>query len=48
MPADDCPFERAFPGRVANRIVNEVGGISLVSHDIPSKPPLTMLLSQRH
>ena len=31
-----------FPGRVANRIVNEVRGINRVTYDITSKPPGTI------
>jgi GMP synthase (glutamine-hydrolysing) len=33
------PFEHAFLGRVANRIINEVRGINRVTYDITSKPP---------
>jgi GMP synthase (glutamine-hydrolysing) len=33
------PFDHAFLGRVANRIINEVRGINRVTYDITSKPP---------
>jgi len=38
MTADYYPFERAFLGRVASRIINEVRGINRVTYDITSKP----------
>ena len=41
MTADFYPFDMEFIGRVANRIVNEVGGINRVVYDITSKPPGT-------
>jgi GMP synthase (glutamine-hydrolysing) len=31
MTADDYPFEHAFLGRVANRIINAVRGINRVT-----------------
>jgi len=34
---DYYPFEHAFLGRVANRIINEVRGINRVTYDITSK-----------
>jgi GMP synthase (glutamine-hydrolysing) len=42
MTADVYPFDLAFLGRVANRIVNEVRGINRVTYDITSKPPGTI------
>jgi GMP synthase (glutamine-hydrolysing) len=42
MTADVYPFDVAFLGRVANRIVNEVRGINRVTYDITSKPPGTI------
>jgi GMP synthase (glutamine-hydrolysing) len=42
MTADFFPFEPAFLGRVANRIVNEVKGINRVVYDYTSKPPGTI------
>ena len=42
MTADFYPFEPAFLGRVASRIVNEVRGINRVVYDITSKPPGTI------
>ena len=42
MTADTYPFDHAFLGRVANRIVNEVRGINRVAYDITSKPPGTI------
>ena len=39
MTADFYPFEPAFLGRVATRIVNEVKGINRVVYDFTSKPP---------
>ncbi len=42
MTADYYPFEHAFLGRVANRIINEVRGINRVTYDITSKPPGTI------
>jgi GMP synthase (glutamine-hydrolysing) len=34
------PFE--VLGRISNRIINEVDGISRVTYDISSKPPATI------
>ncbi len=42
MTADVYPFDMAFLGRVATRIVNEVRGINRVTYDITSKPPGTI------
>jgi GMP synthase (glutamine-hydrolysing) len=42
MTADFYPFDMDFIGRVANRIINEVGGINRVVYDITSKPPGTI------
>ncbi|KIL99139.1 GMP synthase glutamine-hydrolyzing [Paramagnetospirillum magnetotacticum MS-1] len=42
MTADFYPFDMAFIGRVANRIINEVKGINRVTYDITSKPPGTI------
>src|SRR5215467_2485959 len=42
MTADYYPFDHAFLGRVANRIINEVRGINRVTYDITSKPPGTI------
>jgi GMP synthase (glutamine-hydrolysing) len=42
MTADFYPFEMAFIGRVANRIINEVKGINRVTYDVTSKPPGTI------
>jgi GMP synthase (glutamine-hydrolysing) len=42
MTAEVYPFDHAFLGRVANRIVNEVRGINRVTYDITSKPPGTI------
>jgi GMP synthase (glutamine-hydrolysing) len=42
MTADFYPFDMAFLGRVANRIVNEVNGINRVTYDVTSKPPGTI------
>ena len=42
MTADFFPFDMAFIGRVATRIVNEVKGINRVVYDITSKPPGTI------
>jgi len=42
MTADFYPFEMAFLGRVANRIVNEVKGVNRVVYDVTSKPPGTI------
>ena len=42
MTADFYPFDMAFLGRVATRIVNEVRGINRVVYDVTSKPPGTI------
>ncbi len=42
MTAEVYPFDMAFLGRVATRIVNEVRGINRVTYDITSKPPGTI------
>ena len=42
MTADFYPFDMAFLGRAANRIINEVRGINRVVYDITSKPPGTI------
>ncbi len=42
MTADFYPYDMAFIGRVATRIVNEVNGINRVVYDITSKPPGTI------
>jgi len=42
MTADIYPFDAAFLGRVATRIVNEVRGINRVVYDYTSKPPGTI------
>ena len=42
MTADMFPFDMAFLGRVAARIVNEVRGINRVVYDVTSKPPGTI------
>jgi GMP synthase (glutamine-hydrolysing) len=41
MTADYYPFEHAFLGRVATRIINEVKGVNRVVYDVTSKPPVT-------
>jgi GMP synthase (glutamine-hydrolysing) len=42
MTADYYPYDHAFLGRVATRIINEVRGINRVVYDITSKPPGTI------
>jgi len=42
MTADFYPFDMAFLGRVATRIINEVKGINRVVYDVTSKPPGTI------
>ena len=42
MTADLFHFDMEFPGRVANRIVNEVRGINRVVYDVTSKPAGTV------
>src|SRR5262249_37960658 len=45
--ADFYPFEPAFLGRVATRIINEVRGINRVVYDYTSKPPGTIEWEKR-
>ena len=42
MTADYYPFEHAFLGETATRIITEVSGITRVTYDITSKPPGTI------
>ena len=42
MTADFYPYDMAFLGRVANRIINEVKGVNRVTYDVTSKPPGTI------
>jgi GMP synthase (glutamine-hydrolysing) len=42
MTADFYPFDTAFLGRVATRIINEVKGVNRVVYDVTSKPPGTI------
>jgi GMP synthase (glutamine-hydrolysing) len=42
MTADFYPFDMAFMGQVATRIINEVRGINRVVYDVTSKPPGTI------
>jgi GMP synthase (glutamine-hydrolysing) len=42
MTADFYPFDPAFLGHVATRIVNEVKGVNRVVYDVTSKPPGTI------
>jgi len=42
MTADFYPFDIAFLGRVATRIINEVKGVNRVVYDVTSKPPGTI------
>ena len=42
MTADYYPFDHAFLGETATRIINEVRGINRVTYDITSKPPGTI------
>ncbi len=42
MTADFYPFDMAFLGRTATRIINEVKGINRVTYDVTSKPPGTI------
>jgi hypothetical protein len=38
MTADFYPFDMAFIGKVATRIINEVKGVNRVVYDVTSKP----------
>ena len=42
MTADFYPFDMAFLGRCATRIINEVRGVNRVVYDVTSKPPGTI------
>jgi GMP synthase (glutamine-hydrolysing) len=42
MTADFYPFDMAFIGHVATRIINEVNGVNRVVYDVTSKPPGTI------
>lgn len=42
MTADYYPFDHAFLGATATRIINEVRGVNRVTYDITSKPPGTI------
>ncbi len=42
MTADFYPYDMAFLGRAATRIINEVKGINRVVYDVTSKPPGTI------
>src|SRR3984893_15376142 len=42
MTADFYPFDMAFLGATATRIINEVKGVNRVVYDITSKPPGTI------
>jgi GMP synthase (glutamine-hydrolysing) len=42
MTADFYPFDMAFLGHVATRIINEVKGVNRVVYDVTSKPPGTI------
>src|SRR6476660_468251 len=42
MTADFYPFDMAFLGRVATRIINEVKGVNRVVYDVTTKPPGTI------
>jgi GMP synthase (glutamine-hydrolysing) len=42
MTADFYPFDMAFLGAVATRIINEVKGVNRVVYDVTSKPPGTI------
>jgi GMP synthase (glutamine-hydrolysing) len=42
MTADFYPFDMAFLGRAATRIINEVRGVNRVVYDVTSKPPGTI------
>src|SRR5690242_10368840 len=42
MTADFYPFDMAFLGHVATRIINEVKGVNRMVYDVTSKPPGTI------
>jgi GMP synthase (glutamine-hydrolysing) len=42
MTADFYPFDMAFIGHAATRIINEVKGVNRVVYDVTSKPPGTI------
>ena len=42
MTADFYPFDAAFFGTVATRIINEVKGVNRVVYDVTSKPQGTI------
>jgi GMP synthase (glutamine-hydrolysing) len=42
MTADFFPYDMAFLGRAATRIINEVKGVNRVVYDVTSKPPGTI------
>lgn len=42
MTADFYPYDMAFLGKAATRIINEVRGINRVVYDVTSKPPGTI------
>jgi GMP synthase (glutamine-hydrolysing) len=42
MTADFFPFDMAFLGATATRIINEVHGVNRVVYDVTSKPPGTI------
>jgi GMP synthase (glutamine-hydrolysing) len=42
MTADFYPYDMAFLGKTATRIINEVRGINRVVYDVTSKPPGTI------
>ena len=42
MTADYYPFDHAFLGETATRIINEVKGVNRITYDITSKPPGTI------
>jgi GMP synthase (glutamine-hydrolysing) len=42
MTADFYPFDMAFLGHIATRIINEVKGVNRVVYDVTSKPPGTI------
>ena len=42
ITADFYPFDMAFLGATATRIINEVKGVNRVVYDVTSKPPGTI------